>query len=237
MAKDEYTNAMRALRPHADPARARGSSAYFKNAKDDIFLGISTPVLRKIAKEFGAMPLTHIRKLMKSAIHEERSLATEILRVKFNKAGEQEQKRIFDFYIANRGLIREWDGVDGSAPYIAGPWLLDRDKKVLYELARSERIWDRRIAIVATWWFIRNGHIQDTLKLSEILVGDKEDLIHKAVGWMLREVGKVDGAALRRFLRKYSKTMPRTMLRYAIERFSPEERGRWMGKAGGSAAM
>lgn len=227
----EYTSAARALRAHADPARAATFRTFFKDGAADFFLGVRTPVLRRLAKDWRELPLSDVKKLMQSGIHEERSLANEILRLKFSKGDEREQKRIFDFFLRNRKLIREWDGVDGSAPYIAGPYLLKRDKKVLYELARSKRLWDRRIAIVSTWWFIRNGHLEDTLRLAEILMDDPEDLIHKAVGWMLREVGKQDAEQLRQFLKSRHTVMPRTMLRYAIERFTPEERKKWMAKS------
>ena len=165
---------------------------------------------------------------MQSTVHEERSLANEILCSQFQKASEAGQTRIFDFYIRSRRLIRDWDAVDGSAPYIVGPWLLDRDKAILYELARSPRIWDRRIAIVSTWWFIRKGHVQNTFALAEILLHDPEDLIQKATGWMLREAGKKDLRALEGFLHQYHACMPRTTLRYAIERFPPEKRQRYL---------
>src|SRR5271157_2408419 len=193
--------ARQALHQLSDPDRARTQRGFFKNSGEDIFLGVPTPSLRRIAKEFAQLPLSDIRRLMQSSVHEERSLANEILCRQFQKASEAGQKKIFDFYIRNRKLIREWDAVDGTAPHIVGPWLLDRDKAILYELVLSPRLWDRRIAIVSTWWFIR-----------------------KATGWMLREAGKKGLRALERFLRKHHASMPRTALRYAIERFPPEER-------------
>jgi 3-methyladenine DNA glycosylase AlkD len=220
--------ARQALHQLSDPARAKVQRGFFKNSAEDIFLGVPTPSLRKIAKAFAQLPLAGIRTLMQSAIHEERSLANEILCLQFRNVPEAGQKKIFDFYIRNRRLIREWDAVDGTAPYIVGPWLLDRDKALLYELARSPRLWDRRIAIVSTWWFIRNGRVGDAFALAEILLGDPEDLIHKATGWMLREAGKKDLRALERFLRKHHASMPRTALRYAIERFPPEQRQRYL---------
>jgi 3-methyladenine DNA glycosylase AlkD len=148
--------------------------------------------------------------------------------MKFEKSPDAEKRIFFDFYIVNRGAICSWDGVDDSAPYIVGPYLLERNKKLLYQLARSPRLWDRRIAIVATWWFIRQGRTEDTLKLAAMLLNDKEDLIHKATGWMLREVGKCDLAALKRFLKVHCRTMPRTALRYAIERFAENERQKYL---------
>src|SRR5271170_5104375 len=145
-----FEAARQALHQLSDPARAKVQRGFFKNSGEDIFLGVPTPSLRKIAKEFVQLPLSDIRRLMQSIVHEERSLANEILCRQFREASEAGQKKIFDFYIRNRKLIREWDAVDGTAPYIVGPWLFDRDKALLYELARSPRLWDRRIAIVAT---------------------------------------------------------------------------------------
>jgi len=220
--------ARQALHQLSDPDRARTQRGFFKNSGEDIFLGVPTPSLRRIAKEFAQLPLSDIRRLMQSSVHEERSLANEILCRQFQKASEAGQKKIFDFYIRNRKLIREWDAVDGTAPHIVGPWLLDRDKAILYELVLSPRLWDRRIAIVSTWWFIRKGRVDDTFALAEILLSDPEDLIHKATGWMLREAGKKGLRALERFLRKHHASMPRTALRYAIERFPPEERERYL---------
>ncbi|HXB20998.1 MAG TPA: DNA alkylation repair protein [Candidatus Solibacter sp.] len=225
-----YKDAAWALQPHANPERALFVRGYFKNSSQDVFLGVSTPRLRAVAREYWQLPLKDIRKLMQSRIHEERSLANEILCIQFRKGDEQQQKKIFDFYVENRRFIREWDGVDGTAPYIVGPYLLNRSKKLLYELARSPRLWDRRIAMVSTLWFIRQGKVSDTLKLAKMLLGDDEDLIHKASGWMLREVGKQDVAALKKFLNAHRTAMPRTMLRYAIERFPEKERKQYLMK-------
>ncbi|HEY6307829.1 MAG TPA: DNA alkylation repair protein [Candidatus Angelobacter sp.] len=223
-----YTKAARALRKHADPAKAAVSRGYFKDPGDQVFLGVTTPLLRKLAREFCLLPLSDVRRLMKSRVHEEQSLAYAILRRRFEKGSGTEQEEIFRFYVRNRRLVHSWDSVDDSAPNIVGPYLLERDKKLLYQLARSSRLWDRRIAMVSTLYFIRRGHISDTLKLAEILLDDEEDLIHKATGWMLREVGKQDLAALKRFLKAHCKTMPRTMLRYAIERFPEEDRRKYL---------
>ena len=217
-----------ALQAHADPGKALVSRGYFKNSSQDIFLGVTTPRLRTIARGYQELSLADLRKLMQSRIHEERSLANEILRIQFRKGDQQTQRRIFDFYIKNRRFIREWDGVDGSAPYIVGPYLSGRSKKLLYELARSPRLWDRRIAIVSTLYFIRQGNVSDTFKLAKMLLGDGEDLIHKAAGWMLREAGKQDLAALKKFLNMHCTVMPRTMLRYAIEKLPESERKRYM---------
>lgn len=186
------------------------------------------PALRKIAREFAHLPLADIRRLMQSTVHEERSLANEVLCRQFRKAPEADQKKIFDFYMRNRRYIRDWDAVDGSAPYIVGPWLLERDKTLLYELAHPCVSGDRRIAIVSTWWFIRKGHVEDTFALAEIQLYDPEDLIQKPLGWMLREGGKKDLRALECFLRRHHASMPRTALRYAIERFPLEKRQRYL---------
>jgi 3-methyladenine DNA glycosylase AlkD len=220
-------NARKALRALADPRKARVHRGFFKET-DDIFLGVTSPQIRDLSHQFQSLPLGALRELMKSRIHDEHSLAHAILVRKFQAGDVGAQEKIFYFYIRNRKYIRSWDGVDDSAPYIAGPYLLHRGKAILHELARSKRLWDRRIAIVATWWFIRQGETATTLRIARKLLKDKEDLIHKATGWMLREVGKRDLPALKRFLRKHSHAMPRTTLRYAIERFSREERLIWL---------
>jgi 3-methyladenine DNA glycosylase AlkD len=215
-------HARKALRAHANPQKARVHRSYFKKTTD-IFLGVAAPKVRRIAREFQKLPLRDVRALMQSHVHDERSLAHAILVLRFRKGDETVREEIFEFYIRNRKFIHSWDGVDDSAPYIAGPYLLHRNKKLLYVLARSRSLWDRRIAMVTTWWFIRKGEIRDSLAIARMLLRDEEDLIHKAVGWMLREVGKRDLRALESFLKTHHKTMPRTALRYAIERF-PERR-------------
>jgi 3-methyladenine DNA glycosylase AlkD len=225
-----YTKAARALRAHGSPEKAQVYRRYFKNVDDDLFLGVSTPIQRRLAREFHQLALADVRRLMRSGVHEERSLAYAILRRRYEKGSAQEQEKIFGFYIRNLRLVRSWDTVDDSAPNIVGPYLFahHRDKKLLYQLVRSQSLWERRIAIVATLHFIRHGQVADTLKLAKILLRDKEDLIHKATGWMLREVGKRDLAALKNFLKAHCRIMPRTMLRYAIERFPERGRQRWL---------
>jgi 3-methyladenine DNA glycosylase AlkD len=213
---------------HANSARAEVYRWYFKDPGQDIFLGVSTKDMRRVAREFRELALADVRRLMLSRVHEERSLAHAILRWKFEKGSAAEKEKIFNFYIRHRKTIHSWDGVDDSAPYIVGAHLLERDKSLLYQLARSARIWDRRIAMVATLWFIRHGHTEDTLNLAEMLLEDKEDLIHKACGWALREVGKNNLPALKEFLWQHCRTMPRTMLRYAIERFEESERQKYL---------
>jgi len=216
------------LKKHANPKKALTQRSFFKNCQDDIFLGVPAPLIRKIAKEFSLSPLSIITQLMRSSIHEERSLAHVILRLKFDGGNEKIKTQIFNFYLRNRKTIKDWDGVDDSAPYIVGKYLLHQDKKILYALAQSDHIWDRRIAIVATWWFIRHNHHQDTIELAEILITDHEDLIHKAIGWMLREVGKRDISLLKKFLNKHHHYMPRVTVRYAIERFPEKERREYL---------
>jgi len=220
--------AQAALRQYSDPTRAVNFRKFFKNSKDDVFLGASTICIRKVAKEFYTLPLSDVLALMISSVHDEKSLANAILCLKFLKGAEHEQTKIFNFYIKHRNNIRDWDGVDSSAPYIVGPYLLEREKKLLYDLAISKNIWDRRIAIVSTLFFIRNNRVDETLKIAQMLLQDTEDLIHKATGWMLREVGKRDLSALKNFLEVHHTVMPRTMLRYAIERFDPVERMKYV---------
>jgi len=216
------------LRRHADLKRAKVSRWYFKNPGDDIFLGVSTPLLRVLAREFQLLPFPDVRRLMKSGVHDERSLGCAILRRRYESGDEAERKQVFDFYVRNCHLVCSWDAVDDTAPSIVGCHLLSRNKKLLHELARSRNLWERRIAIVSTLTFIRNGNVTDTLRLAKMLLRDEEDLIHKATGWMLREVGKKDPAALKRFLKTHCLVMPRTMLRYAIERFPERERQMWL---------
>ncbi len=223
-----YTKAVRALRAQANPERAKVYRWYFKDPGKDVFLGVSTKEMREVARQAGDMPMSDLQRLMRSQVHEERSLAHALLRRKFEKGSEAEREGIFNFYLKQRRFIHSWDGVDDSAPYIVGPYLLRRSKKVLYRLARSPRIWDRRIAIVSTLAFIRKGKMRDTLRIAEMLLQDQEDLIHKACGWMLREVGKKDEKLLKQFLKKHCKIMPRTMLRYSIERFPEEKRRQYL---------
>ena len=221
------------LKKLADPERAKGSLRFFKTGKGqygegDKFLGITVPEQRKVAKKFKDLPFLEVKKLLESKIHEHRFVALEILVLKYETASKAEKKKIVNFYLKNRKYVNNWDLVDTSSYPILGNWLLDKDRGILYKLARSKSIWDRRIAIVSTFEFIRSNQFEDTLKISEIFLGDKHDLIHKASGWMLREVGKKSQPTLENFLRKYSKNMPRTMLRYAIEKFPEERRKGWL---------
>ena len=177
-----------------------------------------------MAKKFQDLSLREVKELLESPIHEHRFVALEILVFQFEKAGEKEQETIVKFYLKYKKHINNWDLVDTSAPYILGRWLKHNDRTVLYRLAKSKSLWDRRIAIVSTYTLIKSGEFEDTLKLSQELLADKEDLIHKAVGWMLREVGKQSEKTLARFLDQHATKMPRTTLRYAIERLEEKKR-------------
>ena len=213
----------------SNPKIAEHSLRFFKTGpgeygEGDIFLGIRVPVTRKVARKFRELPLEQVLKLLKSKFHEERLLALFILVALFKKGNDKEKKNIYDAYLDNTDTINNWDLVDSSAHQIVGGYLFERNRKRLYQLAKSKSLWERRISMIATYTFIKKDDFEDTLKLSEILLTDEEDLMHKAVGWMLREVGKKDIEVEERFLRKHYKKMPRTMLRYAIEKFEEEKR-------------
>lgn len=189
----------------------------------DRFLGIKVPPLRQVAREFQDLPLEETILLLKSPLHESRLLALLILVRAFGRGDPARQKTIYNLYLGHTAFINNWDLVDSSAEHIVGGYLKDRSRKPLYRLARSGSLWERRIAVLATFHFIKEEEFNETLKVTSLLLADREDLIHKAVGWMLREVGKRDQAVEEAFLAEHYRTMPRTMLRYAIERF-PEER-------------
>jgi len=221
------------LQKLADKNTAEVLQRFFKTGageygEGDVFIGIKVPPLRKLAAEFQDTPLKSVRRLLKSDIHEERTLALMILVRQFARADENVRERIYDFYVAHTSFINNWDLVDGSAPYIVGPFLWKRDRSPLYVLAKSTSLWERRIAILSTFYFIRQNDFVDALKISELLLADEHDLIHKAVGWMLREIGKRDRAVEESFLKTRCRTMPRTMLRYAIERFPEPHRRRYL---------
>ena len=225
--------AARRLRDFADRDRAAFVQGFFKTGpgqygEGDQFLGLNVPSLRKVAREFGALPLRDLRQLLDSKWHEERLLALVILVDQYGRGDAKQRAAIYKLYMASTDRINNWDLVDSSAPQIVGGQLATRSRKPLYRLAKSKSVWERRIAILATYHFIRMGEFNDTFALTESLLDDKHDLIHKAAGWMLREVGKRDRAALEDFLRKHAAKMPRTMLRYAIERFEPAVRRRYL---------
>lgn len=194
----------------------------------DLFLGLRVPDVRKIARELRSLSLADIRTLLASKWHEERLLALVILVHQFATAGDSERKQIYELYLASTDRIDNWDLVDGSAPQIVGAYLVDRDRRPLYRLAKSKSLWERRIAIIATQQFIRRGELDDTFAIAKVLIGDAHDLIHKAAGWMLREAGKRDRGRLEHFLDEFASHMPRTMLRYAIERLPNDLRRRYM---------
>ena len=199
---------------------------FFKTGsnENDVFLGLRAATLHEMSKEHRTMPLDEIRKLLQSEIHEARSLALLILVRTAAKSPDPLRKQLYDFYQANIQHVNNWDLVDVSAPTLVGGFLVDKSRKPLMTLAKSKVLWERRIAIVATQYFIRQNDFADTLKIAKLLLMDDEDLIHKAVGWMLREVGKRDQPALEDFLAEHYANMPRTMLRYAIERFPAARR-------------
>ena len=220
----------------ASPERARFFAGFFKTGhgeygEGDVFLGISVPAVRGVAKRHGGLPLARIRKLMDSRLHEVRLAALLVLVERYRLADAAGRKEIFSFYIRNAKRVNNWDLVDLSAAKIAGNYLLDKgreERSVLRTLARSGILWERRIAIIATYEFIKCNDFEFTFRISEMLLNDKHDLIHKAVGWMLREVGKRNQEAEEKFLRKHLGEMPRTALRYAIERFGEEKRKQFL---------
>ncbi|HLB57911.1 MAG: DNA alkylation repair protein [Gammaproteobacteria bacterium RIFCSPHIGHO2_02_FULL_42_13] len=202
-----------------------GSGQY---GEGDKFLGIKVPQLRKVAKEFQDLKLSDVQKLLHSSNHEERLLAIIFLVNRFSTADEKTQERVYQLYLKNTRYINNWDLVDLSAHHIVGAYLFSRAKKLLYALAVSNDLWERRIAMLSTFYYIKRSRFQEALKISKILLYDEHDLIHKAVGWMLREIGKRDLAVEEDFLKSHYKKMPRTMLRYAIERFPESKRKRYL---------
>lgn len=218
------------LNAYANPKKAKDCAWFFKTGKGeygegDVFLGITVPLQRKLAKKYKDLSLKHTEQLLSSKIHEHRLTALFILIDKYRKGDKEE---IVNLYLKNAKRVNNWDLVDSSAHHILGDYLLDKPRNILYKLAKSKNLWEKRIAIISTAAFINKNDFKDTLRISEILLNDDHDLIHKAVGWMLREVGKKDQSVEEKFLKKYHKTMPRTMLRYAIEKFSPAKRKFYM---------
>jgi 3-methyladenine DNA glycosylase AlkD len=221
------------LQELADKERAKILQKFFKTNKGeygegDIFLGIRVPIQRDIAKKYIGLDLYKLQELINSEIHEHRQVCLIILIEKYKNSDEEGKGNIFNFYLKNLKNINNWDLVDISAPHIIGNFLKDKKKNVLYELVKSKNLWERRVAIVSTFEFIRKEDFVDTLAISELLLKDEHDLIHKAVGWMLREVGKKDIRILEEFLKEHYKNMPRTMLRYAIEKFDEEQRKKYL---------
>ncbi len=223
------------LKELANPKQAEILQGFFKTGEGeygegDIFLGIKVPVQRKAADKFQDLSLEDLERLLNTKIHEYRMTALFILIGQYERGDKIEKKKIFNLYLKNTKNINNWDLVDISAPKVVGDYLLNKPRGVLYKLARSKKLWERRIAIISAFAFIRNNEFDDTLKIAEILLNDKHDLIHKAVGWMLREVGKRDQKIEEEFLKKHYLKMPRVMLRYAIERFEEKKRKFYLGK-------
>jgi len=217
---------LRDLKKVRELERAKVFLRFFKTGKGeygegDRFLGITVPKTREIARRYKDLNLKDLQKLLESKIHEHRLCALMILRMRYEKSKSED---MVNFYLKNTKNINNWDLVDLSCSYIIGDWLKDKDRGLLYRLAKSKSLWERRIAVIATSAFIHENQFDDTVKISEILLSDKHDLIHKAVGWMLREVGKRDQKVLEKFLQKHAKKMPRTMLRYAIEKMDEKKR-------------
>lgn len=227
------TEIRKAISKQKNPTQAVNLQRFFKTGKGeygegDIFYGIKVPEQRIIAKQFKDLALNDLKNLILSKVHEERLIAAFILVDQFKSGDEKKKKIIFNFYLKNRKGINNWDLVDLSAPKIVGAYLIDKEKDLLYKFARSKDLWEKRMSIISTQAFIREHYFDDTLNISEILLSDKHDLIHKAVGWMLREVGNRDMETEEEFLRKHYKKMPRTMLRYAIEKFTEQKRNAYL---------
>jgi len=226
-------NIMKELQALSDPEKAEFLPRFFKTlpggyAEGDIFIGVTVPKIRSVAKKYHALPFTQIRQLLRSPIHEHRLAALLILADRFGSSDEAAKERIAEFYLHNLNYVNNWDLVDLSADKVLGAYLFSRDRSILYSLCKTGHLWSQRVAIISTFFFIRRGQFEDTFRIAGHLLGHKHDLIHKAVGWMLREVGKRDREAEELFLKKHYRSMPRTMLRYAIEKFSPEERQRYL---------
>jgi len=217
------------------PQKAADSLRFFKTGKGeygegDQFIGCTVPETRSVAKACKKIPLEEVNILLDDPYHECRFCALVILTERFKKAEEEERKEIFQFYLDNRRRVNNWDLVDISAYNIVGEWLVDKERSLLYRLAASENLWEQRIAVVSTLAFIRKHDFDDTLKLSAMFLTHRHDLMHKACGWMLREAGKRDEKVLTGFLDLHCTRMPRTMLRYAIERLSPDQKRSYMTK-------
>ena len=218
----------------ADPAIAGHSARFFKTGpgeygEGDRFLGIRVPVIRKEVRHFRDASLATVRSLLGSPWHEIRLFALLSLAERYQRGGEHTRKQVYETYLREIEHVNNWDLVDSSAHLIVGPWLENRSRRKLYTMAKSRKLWTRRIAIMSTYHYIRNGEYDDTLAIAQILLNDKEDLIHKAVGWMLREVGNRDRSVEEQFLTRHYREMPRTMLRYAIERFPEKQRKAYLG--------
>ena len=221
------------LRKYSDSKKAKVLQGFFKTGKGqygegEVFIGVIMPDIRKVAKKFVEIELSEVEKLLQTKVHEQRMCALVIGVEKFKKGDEKIKKEVYDLFFRNMKYINNWDLVDVNIPHVFGAYLFDKDRKILYKLAKSKDLWEKRIAMLSTYYFIRNKDFKDALNIAEILLEDDHDLIHKAVGWMLREVGNMDQTVEEKFLQKYYKKMPRTMLRYAIEKFEEEKRLKYL---------
>jgi len=221
------------LRKLATPKVKKAREWFFKTGpgeygEGDRFIGVTVPKIRAVAKRHRDLPAKDLWQLLSSPIHEDRLAALFILTHRFEHSDDKGRKGIYDRYLRNTRYVNNWDLVDASAHLIVGAWLLDRSKAPLTKLARSQSLWERRIAIIATYWFIRNGRFEETLRIAKLLLKDDHDLIHKAVGWMLREVGNRDVKVEEAFLKTHYSRLPRTMLRYAIEKLPEARRQRYL---------
>ncbi len=223
------------LKKSGSPKKAKALSRFFKTGKGqygegDVFFGVTVPEQRNIAKKYLDLKISEVQKLLNSKVHECRLTALIILVGQYKEADLVSKHKIVKFYLKNSKKINNWDLVDSSAPYILGDYLKDKDRLILYKYSESKNLWQRRISIVSTFGFIKSSDFKDTLGLTRVLLTDKQDLIHKAVGWALREVGKKSEVTLENFLEDYAKVMPRTALRYSIEKFSKEKRKYYLSK-------
>ncbi len=214
----------RELEELGDSEKAQHARRFFKcgpgeYGEGDRFLGIRVPDIRKLARQYAGLSLEAARELLHSEYHEARLLALIILVNRFKRSDPTAQEAIYRLYLADTAYINSWDLVDSSAEHIVGAWLFERERSILHTLAKSKLLWERRIAVMATFHFIKQNEFDETLFIAELLLGDSHDLIHKAVGWMLREIGNRDREVEEKFLKQHYKSMPRTMLRYAIEKF------------------
>jgi len=227
--KNKIEEVKKRLRQFARKDKANTLQRFFKTGpgeygEGDIFIGVMVPQIRLTAKEFSDLSLSDLRRLISSEIHEERLTALLILVHQYKKGDESHKEKIYNFYFRSKKHINNWDLIDLTAEHIVGAYLLDKDKSILYDLAKSENLWGRRISMLSCFHYIKKESFETALEISEILLNDEHDLIQKAVGWMLREIGKRDLETEERFLKKHYKHMPRTMLRYAIEKFPEKKR-------------
>jgi 3-methyladenine DNA glycosylase AlkD len=223
------------LKKHQSAAELKKIQRYFKSGEGeygagDIFIGVRMGQVFELAKEFMEMPAAELELLMESPIHEARAGAMSIMdkAARYKKTSETRRKELFDLYMRRHDCVNNWDLVDLGCLHMTGSYLIDKPRDILYKLARSKNLWERRTAMISTTYFIRQGELDDAFKIAELLLRDKEDLVHKAAGWMLRFAGSKDRKRLIAFLDRYAGIMPRTLLRYALEHFDQKERNHYM---------